>query len=1048
MLRREYFFGRWSPASTTTLIDDRNITQQDSSRCIQRAAIMSDCLQPQSPGAEVEYSVRMLRGPSIEGLQYLSNRLASASDHDAWLHRFIHEGGIEALFGCLEALSGCGFTDFTHSLLQLECVNSVRHVLDIPSGFRHVVGSQLCIDCLAKSLDTTNSLTKRQVFDLLSAICVFSADARNAVLRALDTYKDCKKTSYRFSVIMAQLHDSTETLHYRTAVLGFINCIIASTRDLQPRAAIRQEFIGLRLLDALAKLRYEDEDDMMIQCEAFYRLMMSDDDACSVRDGVDVQDCQQLFSAIFNKVCDSPKVSSLRIILLQMYYLETVSTHSDTVWRNLEKACEQFVLNHKLGQAEFLLRDSIRGIMAASTSGSNMASTASQTERDCSAASDAVATEERETQTESSERAARSSLDSGVDTDVDSPPPLPPKVGKPAGGDQQDLRCSCAMQVAERRKRTAGDGAADVRRPVARMRVLPWLPIHIGRSSTGQNVWMGKAINPPSVDFDRLEERFRDARSEAARAEFAYIAPRQRVGLHLLLRRLMDEHLLEIEDIAGSIESASTQKFELERLKELLEILPNAQQMQRIASIPDGADVEDDVDHLLVCLARIPECRGHIEAMVGREEIARTTGELRVCLAAMERTACFVRDNDDMQRLLLTVLDVGNFLNNGTGLGNACGFDLSALTSLVHVHSNVPRLSLLNHIAEEYPDVTTSLLKELKTVKEARRYSLADIEEMTSSMSTRVKELKKIFDRENITFRHQFSTFMERTSCGLFEIRSRTKRIKSLSSQLAVYLGVEKAPHPHLSDLIVTLCEFLNDLELAQRENSQRRLQWQQTEKRRRQLQQIAKNAQGKGVVEKCLEPVRRGISDVASFTFFNELTYAPRDGSVGSDDVDDTYALARIDPVTGRAFPKGAEYVKTKYNRDAQELSGSFLSPDNKPVDVGTRTPVSVYDNMPTSTPVRGGSSAIKDCGVTTLSPIKESQVIRQADKLRCPQLPLCPSDDKENNVPSRRKGSKSGKEGRSGNLNGSIFEKRYALRVYQRFRASLRRHSKAHDG
>lgn len=60
----------------------------------------------------------------------------------------------QALLQCLETLGGRGFTNFTHSLLQLECVNSVRNVLNIPSGFRHVIDNQECVASLTKGTRT------------------------------------------------------------------------------------------------------------------------------------------------------------------------------------------------------------------------------------------------------------------------------------------------------------------------------------------------------------------------------------------------------------------------------------------------------------------------------------------------------------------------------------------------------------------------------------------------------------------------------------------------------------------------------------------------------------------------------------------------------------------------------------------------------------------------------------------------------------------------------------------------------------------------------
>lgn len=154
--------------------------------------------------------------------------------------------------------------------------------------------------------------------------------------------------------------------------------------------------------------------------------------------------------------------------------------YSNGVWQSLEKVTEQLVLNHELNQAEILLKDSIRGIVDAC--GTAVTSTSSQTDSDVMSDGRTCTTEEKETQTEATEKAARTSLDSGVDTDVDSPPPLPPKLGKPTS--EHGLRCSCAMQAAERRKMASAKGAAVNRKPSTKMLLLPWVPVHTGRASS------------------------------------------------------------------------------------------------------------------------------------------------------------------------------------------------------------------------------------------------------------------------------------------------------------------------------------------------------------------------------------------------------------------------------------------------------------------------------------------------------------------------------------------------------------------------------------
>ena len=50
------------------------------------------------------------------------------------------------------------------------------------------------------ALDTTNTQVKKQVFELLSALCVYSADGYKRALEALDHYKESTSGRYRFKV--------------------------------------------------------------------------------------------------------------------------------------------------------------------------------------------------------------------------------------------------------------------------------------------------------------------------------------------------------------------------------------------------------------------------------------------------------------------------------------------------------------------------------------------------------------------------------------------------------------------------------------------------------------------------------------------------------------------------------------------------------------------------------------------------------------------------------------------------------------------------------
>ena len=85
---------------------------------------------------------------------------------------------------------------------------------------------------LLSALDTPNPQVKRQVFELLSALCVYSSEGYNRALEALDHYKTFMSERYRFKFIVRELAESNDN-EYQTVILAFINCLIISTPQLK-----------------------------------------------------------------------------------------------------------------------------------------------------------------------------------------------------------------------------------------------------------------------------------------------------------------------------------------------------------------------------------------------------------------------------------------------------------------------------------------------------------------------------------------------------------------------------------------------------------------------------------------------------------------------------------------------------------------------------------------------------------------------------------------------------------------------------------------------
>ncbi|KAI8123492.1 Inverted formin-2 [Lucilia cuprina] len=115
--------------------------------------------------------------------------------------------------------------------------------MDSRIGLDYIVENRDYISKLGTALDTNNVVVKKQVFELLSALCAYNADGYARAIETLEYYKNLKNERYRFKIVINEL-EKTTTIEYQVALLAFINCVIISAATLQDRIRIRNEFIG------------------------------------------------------------------------------------------------------------------------------------------------------------------------------------------------------------------------------------------------------------------------------------------------------------------------------------------------------------------------------------------------------------------------------------------------------------------------------------------------------------------------------------------------------------------------------------------------------------------------------------------------------------------------------------------------------------------------------------------------------------------------------------------------------------------------------------
>ena len=101
---------------------------------------------------------------------------------------------------------------------------------EIPLLWTIFLNTKICLFFLA--LDTKDTQVKKGIFELLSALCVYSAEGYSRALEALEHYKKFKSERYRFLIVLSELQ-TAKTAEYKTVLLAFINCLIISTPQLK-----------------------------------------------------------------------------------------------------------------------------------------------------------------------------------------------------------------------------------------------------------------------------------------------------------------------------------------------------------------------------------------------------------------------------------------------------------------------------------------------------------------------------------------------------------------------------------------------------------------------------------------------------------------------------------------------------------------------------------------------------------------------------------------------------------------------------------------------
>ncbi|GFR84517.1 inverted formin-2-like [Elysia marginata] len=210
-------------------------------RHLLRRKISSNLQNMDLDNSDPEFVISIMAIPTAQTFSSVKRKLRSCSQE--WMQGFLDNEGLERLLDCVDTLALKRVTVLSDALVLIECVECIKAVLNSKIGLSLLVEKPEYCRRLIKAMDTNNAMVKKQVVDLLSALCMYSAEGHQLALDALDTFRTMKQMRYRFSLIINELK-TCEMTPYKTTLMAFINCILCAIVDLLERTRIRNEFIG------------------------------------------------------------------------------------------------------------------------------------------------------------------------------------------------------------------------------------------------------------------------------------------------------------------------------------------------------------------------------------------------------------------------------------------------------------------------------------------------------------------------------------------------------------------------------------------------------------------------------------------------------------------------------------------------------------------------------------------------------------------------------------------------------------------------------------
>lgn len=343
----------------------------------------------------------------------------------------------------------------------------------------------------------------------------------------------------------------------------------------------------------------------------------------------------------------------------------------------------------------------------------------------------------------------------------------------------------------------------------------------------------------PEFDMSELENLFAAAapksenRSSGGKSNRGALGPKSDKVQLIELRRannceiMLSKVKVPLPDLMNSVLALDDSGLDIDQVENLIKFCPTKEEMEQLKGYTGDKENLGKCEQFFLELMKVPRVESKLRVFCFKMQFNSQVSDLRNNLNIVNSASEEVRSSEKLRRIMHTILQLGNALNQGTTRGSAVGFRLDSLLKLTDTRARNNKMTLMHYLCKVLAEKLPELLdfpKDLQSLEAAAKIQLKILAEEMQAIS---KGLEKV--AQELTASENDGPVSE-IFCKLLKqfLSFAEGEVKSLASlycyvgrnadALAMYFGEDPAKCP-FEQVVSTLLNFLRMFVRAHEEN-------------------------------------------------------------------------------------------------------------------------------------------------------------------------------------------------------------------------------------